>query len=237
MARTTSDHQTAAGMTRFVRVIVGCLLLAGAIVPAAEPTRAAACQPTTVTAPIVADAWLDESSPAAPKGSDSVLSVDAGALDLETGVPSGRARALVRLAMPAAVPDGCVVASARLSLFSSEETPGTRVDAVRIAGAWSESSVTWSTQPSTVGTASRTWSREGFMHWNVTAQVQAMFDGTNRGLLIRDAAEGAEAGGGGHSFFSREKGDGDTQPALTISFAAPGSVVDPGRPRPRRRPR
>jgi hypothetical protein len=211
---------------------IGGVVLAVAIGPVAKPARAAACVPTTVTVPVVADTWLDENSPTAAKGGDAVLNVDAGSVNVDTGEVSGRARALVRFAMPAAVPDGCVVASARMYLFSSEETPGTRVEVVRAATSWSEAAVTWSTQPAAVGSVSRSWSREGFMHWNVTSQVGAMFGSTNRGFLIRDAAEGAETGGGGHGFFSREKGDGGTEPFLTIRFAPPGSGTTPGPPLP-----
>ncbi|HEX7255364.1 MAG TPA: DNRLRE domain-containing protein, partial [Gaiellaceae bacterium] len=191
------------------------------------------CVETTVTAPVVADTWLDENSPSSAKGSDSVLSVDAGSVNVDTGVASGRARALFRFAMPDAVPPGCVVESARLFVFSSEEDVGTRVEAVRLASAWSEASTSWSDQPETTGAASRTWSREGYMRWSVTEQVQAMLDsGSGHGFLLRDAAEGAETGGGGHGFYSREKGDGGTEPELVIHFAAPGSGEPPGPPLP-----
>ena len=157
MARTATDgHRAGAGLARLriraaTALAIGGVVLAVAIGPVAEPARAATCAPTTVTVPVVADTWLDENSPTSAKGGDAVLNVDAGSVNVDTGEVSGRARALVRFAMPAAVPDGCVVASARKYLFSSEETPGTRVEVVRAAASWSEAAVTWSTQPATVG--------------------------------------------------------------------------------------
>jgi large repetitive protein len=214
-----------------------CLGLAvtgvAALSVAAGPTSGVDCESADVIAPVVADTWLDENSPFAPKGTDSVLDVDAGSLNVDTGEASGRSRALLRFAMPAAVPEGCVVASARLFVYSSEESVGARVEAVRLASAWAEGSVSWSDQPATLGGAVRIWSREGFMQWNVTDQVKAMLDGeVGHGFLIRDAAEGAETGGGGHGFYSREKGDSATLPHLVIRFATPGVAEAPGPPLP-----
>jgi len=190
------------------------------------------CVETTVTASVVADTWLDENSPSSSKSGDSVLNVDGGSLNVDTQDVSGRARALVRFALADAAPPGCVVGSARLFLFASEETVGARAEAVALASAWSESSVSWSSQPATVGPVTRIWSREGYMQWNVTAQVQAMLDGgENHGFVIRDAAEGTETAAG-HGFYGREKGDPATLPKLVVHFAAPDSGEPPGPPAP-----
>ena len=211
--------------------LAACIALIGAVGVDAAPVGAAACAAATLTAPVVADTWLDEDSPLTPKGSDPILSVDAGSTDIDTGAPNGRARALLQFALPEAVPAGCVVASARLSVFSTGEQVGARVEAVRLASAWTESGTAWSNQPATLGEPARAWSREGSMRWNVTAQVQAMLDGGDHGFLIRDAAEGGEAGGD-HGFHSRENGDAGTAATLRISFAAPGSGELPGPPLP-----
>jgi large repetitive protein len=192
---------------------------------------AATCAPRIVTVQATADTWLDENSPSSARGSDSILGVEAGTVNPDTGVVSGRARVVVRFALPGTMPAGCVVEWARMYLHSPEETPGTRVEALRVTGAWSEGSTTWGTQPATTGAASRSWSREGFMQWNVTDHVRAMIDGSNRGFLIRDAAEGTESGGS-HAFHSREKGDGGTEPHLAIRFAPPGSGPPPTPPAP-----
>jgi parallel beta-helix repeat protein len=204
--------------------------LASAAVDLAADSSSSSCQEDIVTSVANADAWIDENSPSTAKGSDSVLNVDAGSANVDTGLVSGRARALVRFPLPSAVPPGCVVESAMLRLFSTEESVGTRVEAVRLASSWSEDRVTWSGQPGTTGAAVRIWSREGYMRWNVTSQVEAMLGGTNQGFLIRDAAEGAETGGGGHGFYSKEKGE--APPELVIRFAAPPSDDPPGAPAP-----
>ena len=92
----------------------------------------------------------------------------------------------------------------------------------------------WSNQPGTVGDAVRIWSRDGYMQWNVTAQVQSMLDdGVNHGFLIRDAFEASESSGS-HGFYSREKGDSGTEPELVFRFRPPGSGEPPGPPLPPR---
>jgi len=196
-----------------VLVFLACVFGLAGFAPAA---RAAECQAVTVTAAVEADSWIDQNSVFANKGSDAVLDV------------GGTSRALVRFALPSRVPEGCAVESARLRLFADSGTEGTRVDVIRLAFGWSESLVTWSTQPATVGTPTTAWSGEGYMQWNVTSSVQAMLAGVNHGFLVRDAAEGTEMAGG-HGFFSREKGE--SPPQLVIRFATPLSG-EPGPPAP-----
>ena len=208
------------------------VVVAAAAALGVDPAPSAVdCEAATLAVPVVADTWVDEGAPATTHGSDAVLSVDAGAVNPDTGAPSGRARALLRFALPDTPPPGCVVASAKLVVFSTEEDVGARAEAVQLAEAWTESEATWTTQPATVGAAASAWSREGFMQWNVTAQVQAMLDGADHGFLIRDAAEGGQDGGE-HEFDSRERNDPGRASKVVITFAAPGSGEPPGPPLP-----
>ncbi|MFC7359488.1 right-handed parallel beta-helix repeat-containing protein, partial [Nocardioides astragali] len=204
----------------------GGLAAAAAAAPAtAVELSEPACQEQTVRSTADADSWIDENSPFAGKGGDSILNVDGGSANVDTAVVSGRARALVRFPLPAAVPPGCVVASAKLGLFASEDSDGARAEAVRLASHWSETGVTWSNQPETTGEPVRIWSQAGYMRWNVASQVEAMLGGANHGFLIRDAAEGTETSAG-HGFYGREKGE--SPPELVIRFAAPPSDESPG---------
>src|SRR5918996_4573025 len=84
------------------------------------------CQEATVVAPVVADAWVDFNSPDANKGPDAVLDV------------SGDTRALARFQLPAEVPAGCVVESARLRVYADSGTEGARVEAVPPPPPWAE---------------------------------------------------------------------------------------------------
>ena len=64
------------------------------------------CAPRTVTTTAVADAWVDENSPDANKGSDALLQVAAQ-------MPANDTRSLVRFPAVGAAPAGCVVGYAR----------------------------------------------------------------------------------------------------------------------------
>jgi hypothetical protein len=155
-----------------------------------------------------ADAWIDQNSSSNNFGTDSILKVQSKA-------PSDNFRALVRFAQPAA-PTGCAVQSATLSLYAASAVTDRTLQAIRIADSWSENDVTWSNQPQTTGDAVTTSSGNGYREWDVTAQVQAMYDiSSNHGFLIRDATEGNS--GSEQQFHSREKGE--NPPVLVISFA------------------
>jgi CSLREA domain-containing protein len=164
------------------------------------------CSPS-ITLSAAADSWIDQGSSSSNKGSDSILKVQAKS--------GSNNRLLVRFELPA-LPQGCVVQSAALRLYSPSWRTGRTLRALRITGAWTENGVTWSNQPATNGTAATTSSGSGYREWNVAAQVQAMFDtGANHGFLIRDASEGG--GGSEQQFHSREKGE--SMPELVITFA------------------
>jgi hypothetical protein len=185
------------------------------------------CDPTTITAPVVADTWLDENSPLSTKGTDSILNVEGGSVNVDTRIPSGRAHALLRFSMPTGVPLGCVVESAKLRVYSAEESDGARIDILRLASAWSENVTSWSSQPATTGAAARAWSRQGYIQWNVTSQVAEIMEGAaSHGFAMRDAAEGTESAAG-HGFYAREKGENPAH--LVIRFAPPPSGEPPDR--------
>jgi hypothetical protein len=168
--------------------------------------------PAQTTAVAIADSWIDQNSPSNNKGTDSILKV-------QSKRPADNFRALVRFVLPTDVPEGCVVASATLRLYSASAQTGRTLNALRIDAGWSENLVTWSNQPQTTGTAATTVSGNGYREWNVTSHVQAMYDGAaNHGFLIRDAAENADAE---QQFHSREKGE--NPPQLVLRFAVAGA--------------
>jgi hypothetical protein len=99
-------------------------------------------------------------------------------------------------------------------VYAASAKTGRTLEALPLAGAWSENQVTWSNQPATTGAAATTASGSGYREWNVTSHVQAMYDtGANHGFLIRDAVESTDAE---QQFHSREKGE--NPPQLVIRF-------------------
>jgi Bacterial Ig-like domain len=165
-------------------------------------------EPSTVTAGANADGWLLESSSSSNYGNDSVVKVDTKA--------GANARALFRFALPA-LPSGCRVTDAKLRLYASSYKAGRTLEAVQLGGSWTESSVTWSNQPATVGVAATapSPSTSTYVQWGVTSQVESMYSGGNHGFLIRDSVESGN--GIEQAFHSREKGT-DNPPQLVITF-------------------
>jgi CSLREA domain-containing protein len=173
---------------------------------------------TTTTYAADADAWIDQASSSDNKGTDSVLKV------MSKG-SSSNLRALVRFALPAAIPTGCIVESATLRLFAASSASGRTLQALRVTAPWTENGVTWSNQPATNGTAATTTSGSGYRQWNVTSQVQALYAaGANHGFLIRDATENQDAE---QQLHSREKGESMPQLVLTFAPAPPPDTAPP----------
>jgi hypothetical protein len=163
---------------------------------------------TSITAFADADSWIDQNSASNNFGTDAILKVRSQA-------PSDNFRTLIRFALPTP-PAGCVLQSATLRLYTAASTTGRTLEALRISGAWTESSVTWNNQPATTGTAVTTISGLGNREWQVAAQVQAIYDtGVNHGFLIRDAAEGGTDSE--QQFHAKEKGE--DPPVLIVSFS------------------
>ena len=180
------------------------------------------CQPTTVTAPIQADAWVDELTPELNGGTDATLAVESSAV-------GGTARAYVRFALPSQVPNGCVVRSARLRLYTDSPGEGYRFEAQAVGSSWTESGVTWNAQPQAAGAVSVAWTRGGYMNWNVTAQVAAGLDAVRNGFVVRAAGEGTDTAGA-TGFNAREKAE--NPPELVIHFAGPDTDDPPDPPAP-----
>jgi hypothetical protein len=166
------------------------------------------CAATPVVYAADADAWIDQASATDNKGSDSILKV--------MSKSGANLRGLVRFGMPVSLPAACVVQSATLQLYAGSSAGGRTLQAVQVAGSWSEGSVTWETQPGTTGAPATASSGTGSRQWDVTAQVQAIFaSGVNNGFLIRDLVEDQDAE---QQFHAREKGD--NPPQLVVTFAA-----------------
>jgi hypothetical protein len=175
-----------------------------------EAPPAPACDGTPLTASALADSWNGQTAASANHGGDAVLRVNARS--------GQRDRTLIKFDNPV-LPEGCTVTSAKLRLYSSSFKSGRTLHAYRLGGSWAEGGVTWSSQPMPTGAAASAPSRSsaGWVEWNVTAQVQAMYDaGSNHGFLIRDANEG---GNTNHvqQFHSRETASGNA-PQLVLTF-------------------
>jgi hypothetical protein len=154
------------------------------------------------------DSYIREDAP----GSNSGTAVD---LWVQSQGAQDR-RTLVSFPLPPK-PAGCLVSSAVLRLYATTVSPSRTVQAYRVAASWTETGVTWTNQPTTVGssTTSASGSEAGWKESNVTTHVEGMYSTTNHGLLLKDAAEGAGTQEE-QVYSSREGANG---PELVISFA------------------
>jgi hypothetical protein len=93
-----------------------------------------------VPIPADADSWVDQNSPASNFALDGVLKV--------VSQSGGNARALIRFILPA-IPDGCILGSARLYLKAASAATDRTLGVLSLSGPWTEDTVNWNNQPAT----------------------------------------------------------------------------------------
>jgi hypothetical protein len=176
--------------------------------------QAAPCFSPTQTIVADADAWVQEDSANTNKGGDALLNVQPN--------NNKRRRALVHFSLPA-IPAGCSgVASATLRLNASASAAGHTIDVRRAGAAWVENTVTWNNQPGSAGTAVSAASGGGWITWNVATHVRGLYQGSNFGFVISDAADGS-GGSGLQQFSSKEAAS--NRPELVIMFGGSSSAA------------
>ena len=163
--------------------------------------------PSTQTVTADADAYVKYDRPTSNTGTLDVLLVEAGS--------GSRWRPLVRFPLPAK-PAGCTVTSAKLRLYATASNSGRTIEAFQIASSWTETGVTWNTQPTTTGTPSTATSALGWLEWTATTQVRDMYSASNYGFLLKDQAEGQSTGR--QTYSSREATNSANRPQLTVTF-------------------
>ncbi len=177
----------------------------------------ASISPTTCTLTAAnADSWVNEASTGTNYGTATNLDVRSSFL--------GDRRTLVRFDLsPCGMPANALVtaASLRLYLYSAPSQSRTYV-AHRVTSAWTESGVTWSSQPTvaasaTAATTTGTTSNVT-VSWTVTTDIQAFVDGTtNLGWRIWDQAENSTVARLGQ-FRSAEHGTAAQRPVLAVTY-------------------
>lgn len=179
--------------------------------------------PNSQTMAATADTTINQGAAnVAPSATDIRMRVTS-----RTGSPNPtNIRGLVRFALPT-VPAGCTISSAWLRLYNVLPVSGRIIDVHRIdatAPLWVEGAVTWNTRPGVVaGTAVGRPSpaAEGWMEWDVTAQVPSLYSGNNNGFMVQDRVED-DLVGVEQSFVSRDTSTGPyaaTLPALVVTWS------------------
>ena len=141
---------------------------------------------------------------------------------------NGNRRSFIRFDMatlPAGTP-GSQVAKASLVLFADTAANGSAFDVMRVAGAWSESTLTNNSAPalgSAVATAIPA-ATNTFVTVGVTALVGEWLDGVipNNGIALVASASGTTI-----DFDSKENGNTSHQPRLDITLSGPAGPQGP----------
>jgi large repetitive protein len=168
------------------------------------------CTAGSVTVGATADTWIVEEIPTEGHATSTDLRVRSEtATDL---------RALLRFPLPS-LPTGCNLATATLRLYNNTPDGGRVIQVWRLGTetTWTESGVTWATQPVTSGTAavSTTVASDGWQQWSVATLVAAMYASGNNGLLLRDQIEDDPVGAKQY-YNSREAATNN--PVLTVTW-------------------
>ena len=153
------------------------------------------------------DAWIVTNPGNGNNGTDTSLYVVSRAQNR---------RIFVGFDLPA-IPAGCTLTDARLRL-NATSSQGTRtILAYRVSGGWTETGVTWDSQPGTSGSPSSGASGTGWREWAVLQQVLDMYASGNHGFMLRDQTEGANGQGFTQVYDAREGGAADA-PTLVLTF-------------------
>ncbi|MEX2245221.1 MAG: DNRLRE domain-containing protein [Dehalococcoidia bacterium] len=178
------------------------------------PTATNTPVPTVVTLGATGDTYVDEGSPSTTHGSDAELDVD--------GNSSQTRRSYSAFDVGGTVPGGATIQSATLTLCITNVSgaAGRTHGLHRVTGSWTESTLSWNTQPAFSSTATDSFTVPGMpqcVDFDVTADVQAWVSGTtDYGWILKDSLENTS--GSASLYASREYGSSGSRPSLSVSY-------------------
>ena len=188
---------------------------------ALKNTAGGSSQFQTLSGTNAGDSWVNQASTGANLGGDSVLKVTS-----KSG--SSNTRAFVQFGLPSA-PGGFTFKHSGMYLRDTSAASGRVIQAFRVGACavgtappcvspWTEGGITWANQPPADGAAAtaNTVSADGYLGWEVTSLVSAMYSGTNRGFFLRDQTENDTSGQ--EQQFTSEEGSSDQIPRLDVTF-------------------
>jgi hypothetical protein len=180
---------------------------------------------STTSPSTVADTYVSSGAATSNFGSATTMNVQSGRTDDR--------RVYVSFDLTACsptIPVGATVAGAVLRTYVTALPSSCRTyDAYRVTSAWTESGITWNTQPTIgalsssidVGNSGQCANRNVayVSGWDVSPDVQAFVSGgtTNRGWMIRDSVEGSNATRTG-TFATEEAGTLVQAPQLIVVY-------------------
>jgi len=127
-------------------------------------------------------------------------------------------------------PTGTTIISSTMKLFMKNAPSAPRFyEAKRVIGSWTEGGITWDNQPGTDVTPTATTSsgttKNVWLSWNVTSDVQSFVSGTsNYGWRLSDSVENSSTNYEA-KFHSRNSNDIDKRPILEMVISAPAATT------------
>jgi Zn-dependent metalloprotease len=187
--------------------------------PTPSPTPAPTPQEQMLTA--IADSWVDGSNPASTSGGSNSTLFVVDSLSPRT------ARTFLEFDL-SSIPSSATVSEATLRLFYDGCDFGpdeVDVGIYEVMGSWTESTLSWNTQPSFawvaedivgLGCAGAT---NAYVQWDITGLAQDWVSGSapNHGMVVKAIDELGERGRLLAGFASRERTIGE-QPKLVVSY-------------------
>lgn len=157
------------------------------------------------------DAWVQNGG--GGSGTSATLNVATPTVVL------GARRTLVKFDLPP-IPSRCTLKSATLRLHATSSSGSRTIEVLRVNTGWTEAGATFSTTNSTIGPAasSASLSAAGVQSWNVLAQIQAIYAGSNNGFVVRDSADGLDILSSQQVYQAREGTNNSQDPELRLSF-------------------
>jgi signal peptidase I len=165
----------------------------------------ATCTPSTQTVTATADTYVRKDSPTNTFGSASPLRIN--------GRQQSTMRAYLAFALPP-LPPACTVTGATLRVTVDSGTTGRTLQAQRVLGPWTETGLTWNTQPTFSSPSTAASVNSGPLTFAVTGQVQALYAGSNNGFVLKDSVETSGSG----TLQRVEDRTSAAPPQLTITF-------------------
>jgi hypothetical protein len=178
--------------------------------------QAAGCFTGTQTVNPDFDSWTQSNSPNTNNGGSVTLQVRPN--------NANKRRALLHFPLPV-IPAGCVLTGATLRLNANPATLGRNINVFRAGASWTENGVTWNNQPGPAGTAASTASALGWQTWNVLNHVKGLYQGSNYGLVLMDAAEGS--GNALQQYTSSEAATNRPELVVTVATGSAGDTTAP----------
>ncbi|MEW6473989.1 MAG: DNRLRE domain-containing protein [Actinomycetota bacterium] len=173
--------------------------------------------PTTCSLAPAADTYVSEDANASNYGTSTSLLVRSAA--------GANRRAVLRFDLSScSIPSNASIRTAALRLtLTSPPTVSRTYEVHRASAAWTEDTVTWSTQPSVAAPATSSavtgMTAGAIVEWSVKADVEAFVQGmvTNEGWRISDATE-SESTALESGFAAREEATSSSRPILTVTY-------------------